>query len=64
MSVVNGLCYLAKTLLSGDAVQRGAGVKVVQVEAQATAAAELVHQHGLALLKHLWEHHVKKELGK
>ena len=54
MSVVNGPRYLFHTLLSGDGAQRGAGVEVVEVEAQEAAAAELVHQQRPTLLKHIW----------
>lgn len=57
MSVVNGPCYLVHTLLRGDGAQGRAGVEVVQAEAQEAAAAELIHQQGLALLKHIWVQH-------
>lgn len=57
MSVVNGSCYLVHTLLNGDGAQGGARVEVVEVEAQEAAAAELIHQQGLALLKHIWVQH-------
>lgn len=57
MSVINGSCYLVHTLLSGDGAQGGAGVEVVEAEAQEAAAAELIHQQGLALLKHIWVQH-------
>lgn len=60
VSVVDGARYLVHTLLSGDGAQRGAGVEVVEVEAQEAAAAELIHQQGLALLKHIWAQHVRK----
>ena len=54
MSVVNGSCYLLRTLLSGYGAQGGARVEVVEVETQEAAAAELIQQQGLALLKHIW----------
>lgn len=57
MSVVNGSCYLVRTLLRGDGAQGRAGVEVVEVEAQEAAAAELINQQGLALLKHIWVQH-------
>lgn len=55
MSSVNGACYLLHTLLGGDGAQGGTRVEVVEVEAQQAAAAELIHQQGLALLKHIWK---------
>lgn len=57
VSVVNGSCYLVHTLLCGDGAQGRAGVEVVEVEAQEAAAAELIHQQGLALLEHIWVQH-------
>ena len=63
MSVVNGSCYLVHTLLSGDGAQGGARVEVVEVEAQEAAAAELIHQQGLALLKHIWVQHGTQTRG-
>lgn len=54
MSLVNGPCDLVHTLLSGDGAQGRARVEVVEAEAQEAAAAELIHQQGPALLKHIW----------
>lgn len=55
MCLVNGSCYLVHTLLCGDGAQGGSRMDVVEVETQEAAAAELIHQQGLALLKHIWE---------
>lgn len=63
MSVVNGSCYLVHTLLSGDGAQGGARVEVVEVESQEAAAAQLVHQQSLALLKHIWVQHGTQTRG-
>lgn len=57
VSMINSSCYLRHTLLSGDGAQGGTRVEVVEVEAQEAAAAELIHQQGLALLKHIWVQH-------
>lgn len=54
MCMVNGSCYLVHTLLCGDGAQGGSRMDVVEVETQEAAAAELIHQKGLALLKHIW----------
>lgn len=54
MCIVNGSCYLVHALLGGDGAQGGSRMDVVEVESQEAAAAELIHQKGLALLKHIW----------
>lgn len=53
VSIIDGACNLVHTLLSGDGTQGGAGVEVIEAETQEVAAAELIHQHGLALFKHI-----------
>lgn len=63
MSMVDGSCNLVHTLLSGDDAQGGAGVKIVEVEAQEGAAVEFIHQQGLALLKHIWVQHGTQPRG-
>lgn len=57
MSMVNGCSYLIHTLLCGDGAQGGAGVEIVEAEAQDAAAAEFIYQQGLALLTHIWVQH-------
>lgn len=53
MSVVYGLCNPVQALLRGGAHGRPR-VQVKLSESKSSASAELVHQHGLALLKHIW----------
>lgn len=53
MSVVDGCGDLVQALLGADGAQRGSGVEVVEAEAEAAAAAQLVHQQGAALLRHV-----------
>lgn len=63
VSMVNSSCYLFHTLLSGDGAQGGARVEIVEVKAQETAAAEFIHQQGLALLKHILAQHGTQTRG-
>ena len=55
MGVVDGPSYPLDTLIGGDGAQGGARVEVVEAEAQGPAAAQLIHQHGLALLINICE---------
>lgn len=54
MGVVDGSRYLLRTLLNADQAQGGTRVEVVEAEAQEAAAAQLVHQQGQTLLRHIW----------
>lgn len=54
VGMVDGSCYLLHTLPSGDQAQGRARVEVVEGEAQEVAAAQLIHQQGLTLFKHIW----------
>lgn len=54
VGMVNGGCYFVNTLISGDGTQGRARMKVIKVESKHAAPAELIHQQGLALFKHIW----------
>lgn len=65
MSVVYGLCDPGQTVIR-TGVYGGSRVEVEEGEPQGTASAQLIHQHGLALLKHVWPEgttEVKEEKG-
>ena len=57
VGVVDGPSYPLDALIGGDGAQGGAGVEVVEAEAQSPAAAQLIHKHGLALLINIWGNH-------
>lgn len=53
VSVVYGLCNLVQALFCALA-HGGPWVEVELSESQGTTSAQLIHQHGLALLKHIY----------